>query len=197
MMNSGNYLSHHGIDGQKWGQRNGPPYPLNPQDYSSAEKTAARTGESKSASVVKRRLAQAAKAVQARSEKRKAEKAAEEEAKKVLEEEEKKITKTKVINSGDPKLIYEYRSYLDNKEFQEALVRVNNEKKLKELNDEATKKGKRWIEKALVEEGKALGTKATKAIVDYAASEALKKVVEMDPTGKVGDIYKFSNSQKK
>ena len=24
-----NYLSHHGIDGQKWGQRNGPPYPLN------------------------------------------------------------------------------------------------------------------------------------------------------------------------
>ena len=24
----GNYLSHHGIDGQKWGQRNGPPYPL-------------------------------------------------------------------------------------------------------------------------------------------------------------------------
>lgn len=25
-MNS--YLSHHGIDGQKWGKRNGPPYPL-------------------------------------------------------------------------------------------------------------------------------------------------------------------------
>ena len=23
-----NYLAHHGIDGQKWGQRNGPPYPL-------------------------------------------------------------------------------------------------------------------------------------------------------------------------
>ena len=23
-----NYLSHHGIKGQKWGKRNGPPYPL-------------------------------------------------------------------------------------------------------------------------------------------------------------------------
>lgn len=24
-----NYFYHHGIDGQKWGKRNGPPYPLN------------------------------------------------------------------------------------------------------------------------------------------------------------------------
>lgn len=23
-----NYLSHHGIQGQKWGKQNGPPYPL-------------------------------------------------------------------------------------------------------------------------------------------------------------------------
>ena len=32
-------LIHHGIDGQKWGQRNGPPYPLDPsKDYSPREK---------------------------------------------------------------------------------------------------------------------------------------------------------------
>lgn len=24
-----NYLEHHGVDGQKWGKKNGPPYPLN------------------------------------------------------------------------------------------------------------------------------------------------------------------------
>lgn len=35
---SDNHLSHHGILGQKWGQRNGPPYPLNYKDYSSSEK---------------------------------------------------------------------------------------------------------------------------------------------------------------
>lgn len=32
------YLVHHGIPGQKWGKRNGPPYPLNESDKSSAEK---------------------------------------------------------------------------------------------------------------------------------------------------------------
>lgn len=32
------YLSHHGILGQKWGDRNGPPYPLQGGDYSQSEK---------------------------------------------------------------------------------------------------------------------------------------------------------------
>ena len=32
------FISHHGILGQKWGKRNGPPYPLNYKDYSASEK---------------------------------------------------------------------------------------------------------------------------------------------------------------
>ena len=35
-------LRHHGILGQKWGKRNGPPYPLKPEDHSKAEKEAAK-----------------------------------------------------------------------------------------------------------------------------------------------------------
>ena len=31
-------LYHHGIQGQKWGKRNGPPYPLSPNKYSNSEK---------------------------------------------------------------------------------------------------------------------------------------------------------------
>ena len=34
------YLAHHGIKGQKWGVRNGPPYPLKEGAHSSAEKKA-------------------------------------------------------------------------------------------------------------------------------------------------------------
>ena len=37
-MTFNDYLSHHGIKGQKWGVENGPPYPLNPvKDYSKLE----------------------------------------------------------------------------------------------------------------------------------------------------------------
>lgn len=35
-----NYLKHHGILGQKWHKRNGPPYPLDAADHSSSEKDA-------------------------------------------------------------------------------------------------------------------------------------------------------------
>lgn len=34
------WLAHHGIAGQKWGHRNGPPYPLDEKDHSASEKKA-------------------------------------------------------------------------------------------------------------------------------------------------------------
>lgn len=35
-----NELEHHGIFGMRWGKRNGPPYPLSPEDHSASEKKA-------------------------------------------------------------------------------------------------------------------------------------------------------------
>lgn len=37
---NGEWLQHHGILGQKWGKRNGPPYPLDASDHSASEKKA-------------------------------------------------------------------------------------------------------------------------------------------------------------
>lgn len=34
------FLAHHGIKGQRWGVKNGPPYPLNAKDHSASEKKA-------------------------------------------------------------------------------------------------------------------------------------------------------------
>ena len=56
----GGELYHHGIKGQKWGDRNGPPYPLDVNDHSALErKKGWRTSLSKSASDTKRGLAKA------------------------------------------------------------------------------------------------------------------------------------------
>lgn len=41
IVNNKNSLYHHGIGGQKWGVKNGPPYPLDASDHSAAEKKAA------------------------------------------------------------------------------------------------------------------------------------------------------------
>lgn len=43
------YLVHHGIKGQKWGDRNGPPYPLDADDHSVREKSKGTKGWSKDA----------------------------------------------------------------------------------------------------------------------------------------------------
>lgn len=50
------YLKHHGIKGQRWGKKNGPPYPLDAGDHSVAEKKHMR---SYSAPVSKNKLKRA------------------------------------------------------------------------------------------------------------------------------------------
>lgn len=54
-----NYLQHHGIKGQKWGDRNGPPYPLDADDHSSAEKKHLSRSEKKEEKAERKAVKQA------------------------------------------------------------------------------------------------------------------------------------------
>ncbi len=45
-----NYLAHHGVAGQKWGQRHGPPYPLNPNPSKQAKLKAKSKSKNKNKS---------------------------------------------------------------------------------------------------------------------------------------------------
>lgn len=47
MYNYPDELYHHGIKGQRWGKRNGPPYPLNPQTHAAVVRSADHRGSGK------------------------------------------------------------------------------------------------------------------------------------------------------
>lgn len=110
------YLEHHGILGQKWGKKEGPPYPLGSGDHSSAEKSAAKaagvkvgqdSGKGSIANVKK-------KSTRSKS------------AKKEMTEEEKREAAVEAVKSGDRKKIAKYASYLTSQELQDAENRVRN-----------------------------------------------------------------------
>lgn len=114
-------LYHHGILGQKWGKKNGPPYPLNAEDHSAAEKAA------KKAKRAERRAA--------RQEKR----AAKKEAKAVKKAEKAEAKRQKILKTGNLKQIRKLKGNISNQEYADVFNRLTNEKKLEEIDKEVKK----------------------------------------------------------
>lgn len=143
-----NYLMHHGILGQKWGSKNGPPYPLDEGDHSAREKKA---GWMKS-------LAKAAKDHKVKKQRKKALKKAQEARKEQLAEKKKEKAfakdKEKILRSGDPALIMKYRKQLTDNEIQSALNRVRNENEFKRMIKESEKSGFDKIDDIMKKAGK-------------------------------------------
>lgn len=120
------YLAHHGVDKQKWGHRNGPPYPLDPEQMTSAQKKAnANEGW------FKRKIREAKEAKQAKKEAKIAKKEEEKAAKQAhkqgrLSEQERKD----VYNRADVKTAYEHISEYSNREIQSIMDRYEMQQAL-------------------------------------------------------------------
>lgn len=143
-----NYLMHHGILGMEWGKKNGPPYPLDEKDHSAKEKKA---GWIKS-------LAKAAKDHKVKKQRKKALKKAQEVRKQQRAEEKKQKAfekdKEKILRSGDPKLIMQYRKQLTDNEIQSALNRIRNEGELNKFIAASEKSGMDKIDNMMKTVGK-------------------------------------------
>ena len=140
------YLAHHGVDKQKWGHRNGPPYPLNPEQMTSAQKRA-----NADEGWFKRKIREAKEAKQAKKEAKIAKKEEEKAVKQAhkqgrLSEQERKD----VYNRADVKTAYEHISEYSNKEIQSIMDRYEMQKALGEkvsnLNYKEKMKGKEKID---------------------------------------------------
>lgn len=106
------YLAHHGIKGQSWGDQNGPPYPLDSQVSSAVKKNKSKSF------------------IQKLKDKKKGKKL--QEARKKKAEEKKKTEE--IINSGDEKKIKKIQHKLTDEEYQRALNRIDLNRKLNSVN---------------------------------------------------------------
>ncbi len=134
-----NYLAHHGILGQKWGHKNGPPYPLDADKHSANEKKKGWMQSLRDKSEAKK----AAKKKQAALEKARKTKEANKKKQQLKEEYEAK--KKKVLESGKPSEVYKYQGAMSNEELRRALDRIDMERRLSDMANKETKTGHQKI----------------------------------------------------
>lgn len=137
------YFAHHGILGQKWGDKNGPPYPLDPGDHSAREK---KSGWIKS---LKTRHAEKKKKKQRQQALEKARVAKVEKAKQAQLAKEFEEKKQEVLRSGKASEILKYKGQMTNDEMQRAIARINFESQLHGLSQKEQMTGMQKIDKIM------------------------------------------------
>lgn len=123
------YLEHHGVDGQRWGKRRGPPYPLGSEDKAKNRQSAK---QKRAAEKRKKEIAKTKKRI-AKQEKEKAKKQ-EKETKKSLKE-RMELEKKKEKYSKTPKSLYVHRELFTYDEISEALKKFDWESKMLDAMD--------------------------------------------------------------
>lgn len=139
---TGSDLYHHGILGQKWGRKNGPPYPLGASDHSAAEKKAGWTKsikklQNRDGSLTKRGNRKFKKVIELQNEGEKINKERQESIKK-----ESDYLKKSGYLKGNGENYKEARKdlYSDDKNFRSIVDKVNREDKTQSyINNEIAK----------------------------------------------------------
>lgn len=150
-----NYLAHHGILGQKWGHKSGPPYPLDADDHSAAERKAGWRESLHDRKVKRQRKKALNKARKVRKANLKERRKEEKIARKQLKEEKKFAKeKDKILKSGDAKEILKIKDKLSDQEMQNALNRVRADIALRDIAAANEKNGFDKIDNIMNKAGK-------------------------------------------
>lgn len=162
------YFAHHGILGQRHGVRNGPPYPLDPEDHSAREKKAGWIKSLKTRHVERKKKKQRQKALE-KARVAKAEKAKQAELQRKFDEE-----KEKVLRSGSASEILKYKGQMTNAEMQTAIDRIDKESRLYGLSQKEQKTAWDKLDNIFDKVGKATNW-VNKAADAYTAVDKLLK----------------------
>lgn len=128
-----NYLAHHGIKGQKWGDRNGPPYPLRPGAHSAAEKKHKTRSILRS---IKEDISKRRSAAKKKGEARRKEKLVKDLQKEEQRHEDYEKAKERAVKSGKASDVLRFQGDLTNQQLQEAVSRIRFENDLKKFSRE-------------------------------------------------------------
>lgn len=158
-------LYHHGIMGMKWGQRNGPPYPLKSGMHTDLEmgqakkKVGTLAGYFKDKKLKKKRAKALEKARQARAEKKAYDEA-----------------KDKALKSGNATELMKYSGDLSPEQIATALNRINMERQLAEYAKNDMTPAEQKVDKVLTKLGRAADW-AEKGIKFYNAASKIANSV--------------------
>lgn len=161
-------LYHHGIKGQEWGERNGPPYPLAPATSAAVKKSAVKKKKG---------------FFERRRDKRKMKKLRDVKEQKKIEKEERE----KIINSGNANEIDKIKHKLTDEEYARALSRINFNATLNEYKTAANRAKLEDISNKVSTVSKVVGNVSNAAEAGIKVYEGLqragiieKKTSEMD-----------------
>lgn len=206
------YLSHHGVKGQSWGDRNGPPYPLSrlgseigqeirrkrkAKLQKENEKIRKRNAELRKRNKEieeNRRLKERKKELREETKKLKRNKPEKEkkikESKETKPKEEKKVIKTKNLSRKDIRKMSdeELRVYID---------RLRLEKELWKLDNETVVSGKKVVGDILKKAGKESAENIAKSVFTGAGKYAVKKLIGAAVNEEVANEIMSSGQQQK